>query len=85
MANLINLYTKALELNSKVKRNSDKLAFMSMTKNNMFAYEQYGHQLDAYAAEAKAANDKFAAAAAGLSAAEIFAVITEATQIGAAA
>lgn len=76
---LVALYQKAIASATKVKRNADKLTFMSMTKNNMFAFETYGDQLAVYEAEAKAASAKFAAAASGLSTTEIVSIITEAT------
>lgn len=78
-AELVNLYKASLANATKVKRNSDKLAFMSMTKNNMFAYETYGDQLAAYEAEAKNAREAFAKAAYTLSAQEVVSIITEAT------
>jgi hypothetical protein len=79
-ANIIKLYQASIAASTKAKRNADKLAFMSMTKNNMFAFETYGDQLAAYQAEAKQTADAFAAAASGLPTAEIVSLITEATQ-----
>lgn len=76
---LINLYKSSLSTATKVKRNADKLAFMSMSKNNMFAFETYGDQLAAYEADAKKARDAFAKAAFTLSAQEVVSIITEAT------
>lgn len=78
-AELVNLYKASLSASTKVKRNSDKLALMSMTKNNMFAFETYGDQLARYEAEAKKARDAFAKAAYTLSAQEVVSIITEAT------
>jgi hypothetical protein len=82
---LVNLYKAAIGSATKVKRNTDKLAFMSMTRQNVHAFEQYGDQLRSYEADATKARDLFAKAAWGLPASEIVSIITEATQIGAAA
>lgn len=82
---LVNLYKAAIGTATKVKRNADKLAFMSMTKANAYAFETYGDQLKAYEADARIARDQFARAAWGLPASEIVSIITEATQIEAAA
>lgn len=82
---LVELYRAAIGSATKVKRNADKLAFMSMTKANVYAFETYGDQLASYEAEARKARDLFTKAAWTLPAAEIVSIITEATQIGAAA
>ena len=76
---LVELYKASIGTATKVKRNADKLAFMSMTKNNAFAFEQYGDQLAGYEAEAKKARDAFARAVFGLPAATVVSIITEAT------
>lgn len=75
---LVQLYKAAIAANTKVKRNADKLAFMSMTRNNMFAFETYGDQLAAYEAEAHKATAAFTSAAYGLPAGQIVSIITEA-------
>lgn len=82
---LVSLYKLAFAAATKVKRNADKLTFMSMTPAGRFAFEQYGHQLDAYAADSRKASELFAGAVTGLSVSEIVSIITEATQIEAAA
>lgn len=76
---LVQLYKTSIAACTKVKRNSDKLAFMSMTKNNMFAFETYGAQLEAYEADATVARNAFANAAFSLPASEIVSIINEAT------
>lgn len=82
---LVELYKAAIGSATKIKRNADKLTFMSMTRQNVHAFEQYGDQLKAYEADAGKARDAFAKAAWGLPASEIVSIITEATQIEAAA
>lgn len=82
---LVNLYKAALDTATKAQRNESKLAFMSMTKANVYAFETYGDQLAAYRGEATKARDLFTEAASGLPTAEIVSIITEATQIEAAA
>lgn len=82
---LVNLYKAAIDTATKVQRNASKLAFMSMTKANVYAFETYGDQLAAYQDEAAKARDLFTKAAFGLPTAEIVSIITEATQIKAAA
>ncbi len=77
---LIALYTASIVSAEKVQRNANKLAFMSMTKNNPHAFEQYGHQLEAYQIDAVKARDAFAKAAYGLSAQEVVSIITEANE-----
>jgi hypothetical protein len=76
---LVELYKVAIGAATKLKRNADKLAFMSLTRQNVHAFEQYGDQLSAYADESKKARDQFAKAAWGLPASEIVSIITEAT------
>jgi hypothetical protein len=58
-------------------RNERKLQFMSLTKNNRFAFEQYGDQLAAMKAASDDAGKKFAAAVVGMSTEEIVSIITE--------
>lgn len=82
---LVELYKAAIGTATKVKRNADKLSFMSMTKANVYAFETYGDQLAGYETDARKARDLFAKAAWGLPAAEIVSIITEATKIEAAA
>lgn len=81
---LVELYKAAIGSATKVKRNADKITFMSMTRQNVHAFEQYGDQISAYEADARKARDLFAKAAWALPASEIVSIITEATQIGAA-
>lgn len=82
---LVELYREAIAAAAKVKRNADKLAFMSMSKANIYAFETYGEQLRTYEVESKAACDNFAKLASGMAADEIVSIIAEATQIGATA
>lgn len=58
--------------------NANKLKFMSFTKAGVYAFEAYGHQLEAMELEAKKARDAFTAAVSGMSAADITSVILEA-------
>lgn len=57
--------------------NASKLQFMSYTKAGVFAFEQYGDQLDAMGVKAKAAREAFTAAVAGLSGQEIAGIVIE--------
>lgn len=76
---LINIYKEAFRATDKIVRNDRKLAFMDATRRYIDPHTVYGHQLAKMKAEAEAAQKKFVAAVAGLSAAEIAAIITEAT------
>jgi len=58
--------------------NANKLKFMSFTKAGVYAFETYGHQLDAMEIEAKAARDAFTAAVSGMQANEIVSIVMEA-------
>lgn len=78
MTNEANLYRVAIEASKKHSFNANKLTVMSMTKANMYAFEQYGSQLDQMKKEADEANAAFAAVVVGKSAQEIVAIITEA-------
>lgn len=58
--------------------NANKLKFMSFTKPGVFAFETYGHQLEAMEIEAKETREVFTAAVAGMSAEEIVSIVVEA-------
>ena len=65
--------------------NANKVRFMSYTKAGVFAYEQYGAQLDAMKIEAESARDAFTAAVAGMETEAVTSIVIEAMNERAAA
>ena len=65
--------------------NANKLRFMSFTKANVHAFEQYGDKLNAMKAEAEAARDAFNAAIVGMEPEAVSSIILEAMNERAAA
>jgi hypothetical protein len=65
--------------------NAGKVRFLSYTKAGVFAYEQYGEQLEALKVKAEAARETFTNAVSGMSGEEVANLVIEAMGLKVAA